>query len=218
MAQEKLLANIVICVLYGETDDRGRLYKAARWKLEEMATALKPFVTPSTIWLYDGTPEGTSTILAIAPHFGIQVTKEELGEYIDATESQKLEQRKNLPITWLPSLASESIHGPFRLELQTAQAELFAYLASGNSVLACMSEPYFRRFFEYVGGIAYNAKLGKGDAVVLQVSQRIKVNRGEGEEPKPRQTASGAPEPYDNQAFLAEKKLLALDSSKYVTA
>jgi hypothetical protein len=215
MTQEKPVENTVICLLHGETDDRGRLYKAARWKLEEMATALKPFVNSATIWLYDGTREGTSTILSIAPHFGIQVTKEELEEYIDATESQRLEQRKDLPVTWLPSLASESFHGPYRIELRTALAELFAHLANGNSVLSCMSERYFRAFFEFVGGFAYSATLRKGDAVVLEFSPVITATEGGGYQ----QTASGVPEPDGKQSSLAsEKKLLVLQSSKCVTA
>jgi hypothetical protein len=215
MTQEKPVESTVICLLHGATDDYGRLYKVARWKLEEMATALKPFVNSSTIWLYDGTREGTSTILSITPHFAIQVTKEELGEYIDATESQKLDQRKNLPVTWLPSLAPESIHGPYRIELQAAQEKIFASLASGNSVLACMSEHYFRAFFEFIGGVPYTAKLAKGDAVVLQFSQQAKASGAEEEEPTHQQIPGEVPQPSNEQP--SPEKPFVLRSSKCVT-
>jgi hypothetical protein len=218
MTQEKPMEYTLVCLLHGETDDRGRLYKTARWKLEEMATALKPFVNSSTIWLYDGTLEGTSTILSIAPHFGIKVTKDELEAYIDATDSKRLNERKDLPVTWLPSLVSESFQGPDPIELQTAQSELFVYLASGNSILACMSERYFRKFYEFVDGVPWAAKLGKGDAVVLQLSPVITATERGGGKPKYQPTASGVPEPDDEQSSLAYKKLLVLSDSKLVTA
>jgi len=205
-----------VCLLHAESDDRGRLYKTARWKLEEMATLLKPAVS-SASWIYDGTLEGTGTILSIAPHLEIQITKAELDEFMDATESNQLDQRKSLPVMWVPSLASESIDGPFGIELKTARDELFTRLEGGNNVLACMSEQYFRALFEFIGGAPYTGQLQKGDAVILHFRLQTKAEITEGEQPKQTPAERPSPELCEQKSSVGRKEFV-LHKWQYLTA
>jgi hypothetical protein len=168
------MGKTITCLLHAETDERGNLYKTAKGKLEDMTERIKPFVTSSTIWLHDGARPAINTILCLAPHFDIQVSKKDLEEDIQAAECGK-QGKAPRQVEWLPILDPDNILGPRRAELESARDQIFAKLTKNDSVLACMREQYFRSFFDFVGGTPYAGQLACGDAVVLQFVENGKA-------------------------------------------
>jgi len=159
----------LICLLHAQTDSHGNLYKTAQGKLEELAVVLRPFVSASTRWLHDGVRPGINTIVALAPHFGISVTREELEDDIAAVESG--EEVKAQQVVWLPSLESDNPQAPHRSELELVRNELFAHLSNHGSMLACMGEQFYRCFFQFLAGTQYAGQLNGGDAIVLRLAE-----------------------------------------------
>lgn len=172
------MGKTLICLVHVNTDERGNLFRATKWKLEDVAEAIKLFVDPATVWLHDGSTPAESAILYLAPRFGISVCKQELEDAITVADSLH-ELRRTLPVRYVPSLGAYSIQGPHHSEMEELRKEIFTHFDKGANVLAFMNKPYFLALFAYLKGKPYPGDVAAGDAVVLQFSGKEQALGGE---------------------------------------